>query len=97
MVEFPIDIGQDIGTLYDWNISTVPQTQLDGAARPVPMGRVVGGGSILNGMIWNRGNQDDFNAWAEFGNPGWSWSDLLPYFQKVSLITTNGRLLTDMS
>jgi choline dehydrogenase-like flavoprotein len=53
VVQFPIDIGDDIGGVYDWNISTVPQKQLDGASRGMPMGRVVGGGSIINGMIWN--------------------------------------------
>ena len=53
VIQFPIDIGYDIGGVYDWNVGSVPQTQLDGAARGLPMGRVVGGGSILNGMIWN--------------------------------------------
>lgn len=38
-------------------------------------------------MIWNRGNQDDFNIWAELGNPGWGWDDLLPYFQKSETFT----------
>ena len=53
IVQFPIDIGDDIGGVYDWNIGTTPQTQLDGQPRRLPMGRVVGGGSILNGMVWN--------------------------------------------
>jgi hypothetical protein len=53
IVQFPIDIGDDIGGVYDWNIRTIPQAQLDGASRVMPMGRVVGGGSILNGMVWN--------------------------------------------
>ncbi len=76
-------IGYEIGTAYDWEIITVPQTQLDGGTRPIPMGKVVGGGTVLNGMLWNRGNQDDYNDWASFGNPGWDWNELLPYFQKV--------------
>jgi hypothetical protein len=53
LVLFPVDIGDEIGGVYDWNITSVPQTQLDGLTRSLPMGRVVGGGSILNGMIWN--------------------------------------------
>ena len=53
LVQFPIDIGDEIGGAYDWNIKTVPQTQLDGSTRNMPMGRVVGGGSILNGMVWS--------------------------------------------
>ena len=51
------------------------------------MGRGVGGGSLINGMIWNRGNQDDYDAWADFGNSNWTWSDLLPYFQKSETYT----------
>ena len=85
IIMWPIDIGRDMGGIWDWNISTVPQPQLDGNTRTVPMGRVVGGGSILNGMLWNRGNQEDYNDWANFGNPGWGWSGLLPYFKKVSI------------
>lgn len=65
-------------------MTTTHQNQLDGAARPLPLGRAVGGGSIINGMVWNRGNQDDYNSWESLGNAGWSWSDLLPYFKKVS-------------
>ena len=84
-------IGRDIGGIYDWNLSTTPQTQLDGGTRPLPLGKVVGGGSILNGMVWNRGNQDDYNAWVSLGNPGWSWNDLLPYFKKVTSLVTSAR------
>ena len=84
MIQYPVYIGRDIGGTYDWNISTLPQPQLDGAPRPLPLGKVVGGGTILNGMVWNRGNQDDYNAWSDLGNPGWGWNDLLPYFKKVS-------------
>lgn len=76
-------VGADIGGVYDWDLTTVPQTQLDGAIRQMPQGKVLGGGSILNAMCWNRGGQGDFDAWEALGNPGWSWDDLLPYFMKV--------------
>lgn len=76
-------MGADIGGIYDWDLSTTPQTQLDGAARPMPQGKVLGGGSILNAMCWNRGGQDDYDAWAALGNPGWDWEGMLPYFIKV--------------
>ena len=49
----------------------------------IPIGKGVGGGSLINGMLWNRGNRDDFDAWVSFGNEGWGWYDLLPYFKKV--------------
>ena len=53
------------------------------------MGRGVGGGSLINGMIWNRGSQEDFDIWEQLGNPDWSWNDLLPYFRKVSAYSTS--------
>ena len=84
IVQDPVYIGADIGGVYDWDLSTVPQKQLDGAARPMPQGKALGGGSILNAMCWNRGGQDDYNAWETLGNPGWGWAGLLPYFQKVT-------------
>jgi choline dehydrogenase-like flavoprotein len=49
----------------------------------MPMGRGVGGGSLINGMLWNRGGQVDFDLWERLGNPGWNWTDLLSYFKKV--------------
>ena len=76
-------VGADIGGIYDWDLETVPQLQLDGGARPMPQGKVLGGGSILNAMCWNRGGQDDYNAWEGLGNPGWGWDGMLPYFMKV--------------
>ena len=89
VVQDPVYIGADIGGLYDWDLSTVPQMQLDGAARPMPQGKVLGGGSILNAMCWNRGGQDDYNAWEALGNPGWGWDWMLPYFKKVPPCSMN--------
>ena len=83
MIQFPIYVGSDIGGIYDWGFYSVPQPQLDGAARPLPAGKVLGGGTVLNGMVWNRGGRDDFDEWEALGNPGWGWDDMLPYFKKV--------------
>ena len=82
-IQVPQFVGADIGSQYDWNLSTVAQTYLDGATRPYPQGKVLGGGSILNAMCWNRGGADTFNAWETLGNPGWGWEGILPYFIKV--------------
>ncbi|KAL8920889.1 MAG: hypothetical protein Q9172_004306 [Xanthocarpia lactea] len=87
IIQAPVYVGADIGGIYDWLLSTTPQTQLDGAARPMPQGKVLGGGSILNAMCWNRGGQDDYNAWAALGNPGWDWEGMLPYFIKSETYT----------
>lgn len=49
----------------------------------MPQGKVLGGGSILNAMCWNRGGADDYDAWEALGNPGWGWEGMLPYFIKA--------------
>lgn len=86
-IAIPAFIGNDIGGRYDWNLSTVPQVYLDGAARNIPQGRVLGGGTVLNGMLWNRGGQGDYQDWVDLGNPGWGWDDMLPYFQRSETYT----------
>lgn len=64
---------------------TVPQTALDNQVFLAICGRVVGGGSAVNAMIFLRGAVEDYSDWCQLGNSGWSWSDYLPYFKKVSL------------
>ncbi|KAI1079025.1 putative choline dehydrogenase [Whalleya microplaca] len=73
---------QTLGTRYDWQFETVPQTGLKGRAVPWPRGKVLGGSSALNLMTWNRGNRQDYDVWKELGNKGWGWDDLLPFFKK---------------
>ncbi|KAF2091724.1 GMC oxidoreductase, partial [Saccharata proteae CBS 121410] len=68
---------------YDWNIGTVGQTYLDGATRHYPLGRGLGGGTLINGMLWNRGNIGDWDDWATLGNDGWDWNSMLQYFEKT--------------
>ena len=69
---------------YDWNYVTLPQERADG--RPVywPRGRVLGGSSAMNSMIYIRGNRLDYDAWRdEFGCTGWGYRELLPYFLRA--------------
>ena len=87
IVYIPGFIGHDIGGRYDWNLSTVPQTYLDGNPRSIPQGRALGGGTLLNGMLWNRGGRADYDDWVQLGNPGWGWDDMLPYFKKSESYT----------
>ncbi|KAI9830622.1 MAG: hypothetical protein M1819_005432 [Sarea resinae] len=81
-IQVPGYVGSAVGTQYDWNLGTVGQTYLDGASRPMPQGKVLGGGSILNAMCWNRGGIEEYDAWERLGNSGWNWEGLLPYFKK---------------
>ncbi|OHF02206.1 GMC oxidoreductase [Colletotrichum orchidophilum] len=74
---------------YGKSVTTVPQKFLDGKTRGISQGRVIGGGSVVNGMCWTRGSAADFDAWEELGNRGWGWKGLLPYFKKVETYTTN--------
>ncbi len=61
-------------------LHTVPQPGLNGRAGLQPRGRTLGGSSSTNAMIYLRGHPLDYDAWAEMGNPGWSWQDVLPWF-----------------
>jgi choline dehydrogenase len=66
-----------------WRFETGPEPGLDNRVIPHLRGRMVGGSSSLNGMVYVRGNPRDFDAWAEAGNPTWSYAHCLPYFRKL--------------
>lgn len=68
---------------YDWNYVTEPDPSRDGLTESWPRGRVPGGSSAINGMIFIRGAAADYDAWEEMGNKGWGWSSVLPYFRKM--------------
>ncbi len=67
---------------YDWCYKTDPCPELKGQEVPWPRGKVLGGSSALNGLLYVRGQQQDYDRWAELGNIGWGWDDVLPYFKK---------------
>ena len=66
----------------NWNYTTVPQPHLDGRRLQWPRGKVLGGSSSINGMLYVRGQGRDYDGWAQLGNRGWSFEDVLPYFKK---------------
>jgi choline dehydrogenase-like flavoprotein len=66
----------------NWAFETTPQAGLNGRKGYQPRGKVLGGSSSINAMVYIRGQQDDYNHWAAQGNPGWSFADVLPYFKK---------------
>ncbi len=75
-------------TRADWAFTTTPQKELFGRRIAYPRGRVIGGTSILNYMAYVRGNAGDYDGWAQMGNSGWSYADVLPYFRKAETNAT---------
>ena len=69
--------------MYDWGMSTEPEPHLDGRTLVTPRGKVIGGSSSINGMIYVRGHARDFDHWAESGAQGWAYADVLPYFKRM--------------
>lgn len=67
---------------FSWHYKTVPQATLNGRRGFVPRGKLLGGSSSINAMMYIRGNRADYDAWAAQGNVGWSYDDVLPYFKK---------------
>jgi choline dehydrogenase-like flavoprotein len=67
----------------NWAFETVPQAGLNGRRGYQPRGKVLGGSSSVNAMIYLRGPREDYDGWAASGNPGWGFDDLLPYFKKA--------------
>ena len=66
-----------------WGLNTVPQRGLDGRIGYQPRGKVLGGSSSINAMIYARGHRADYDHWASLGNAGWSYDDVLPYFKRA--------------
>ena len=70
-------------SLYDWGMSTEPEPHLGGRSLVTPRGKVIGGSSSINGMIYVRGHALDYDHWEESGADGWGYADVLPYFKRM--------------
>ncbi|MCJ8322596.1 MAG: choline dehydrogenase [Rhizobiales bacterium] len=68
--------------IHNWKYYTEPEPYLNGRSLYWPRGKVLGGTSTINGMIYVRGNKLDYDRWAQMGNKGWSYEDVLPIFKK---------------
>lgn len=68
---------------YDWGQVYAPSPRVAGRAIPIPRGRVLGGSSSINAMMWYRGHPSDYDAWEDAGAEGWNYRALLPYFKKA--------------
>lgn len=66
----------------DWCYETTKQPSLEGRKIPVPRGKVLGGSSAINAMVYIRGQREDYDTWQDLGNEGWGYDDVLPYFMK---------------
>ncbi len=77
-LSYPMNMKQ-----YDWGYKAEAEDSLDGRALVCPRGKVIGGSSSINGMIYVRGNVGDYDHWQETGATGWSYADVLPYFRRM--------------
>jgi choline dehydrogenase len=66
-----------------WGYQTEPEPALNGRRIAWPRGKVLGGSSSINGLVYIRGQKEDFDHWRQLGNPGWSYDDVLPYFRRA--------------
>ncbi|MDH3352797.1 MAG: GMC family oxidoreductase N-terminal domain-containing protein [Gammaproteobacteria bacterium] len=73
-----------------WGFETEPNATINDRVLPVLQGRVVGGSSSINGMVYVRGQAQDFDSWAKAGNADWSYNDVLPYFRRTECLLTDG-------
>ncbi|OED50302.1 choline dehydrogenase [Leisingera sp. S232] len=76
--------------LYDWGYKSQPEPHLGGRELVCPRGKVIGGSSSINGMVYVRGHAGDYNHWAESGAAGWSYADVLPYFKRMETWNDRG-------
>jgi len=82
-IHIPAAFSKLFRTPLDWNYTTEPQEHLNGRRLYWPRGKMLGGSSSMNAMIYIRGRRADFDVWRDLGNPGWGFDDLLPLFKSA--------------
>lgn len=83
IVQTPAAMGNLFKTELDWDLATEPEPNMNHHAMYLPRGKMLGGCSSMNAMIYIRGNRADYDQWAADGADGWSWEDVRPYFLKA--------------
>jgi len=82
-IRMPYGASYALNTSLLWsNYVSEPEPELGGKTWNVRIAEVLGGGSIVNGMVYDRGAAADYDAWEALGNKGWGWKGMLPYFKK---------------
>jgi choline dehydrogenase len=82
-VHIPLGLYKTIGhPTTDWRYKTEPEPALNGRSIPIPRGLGLGGSTLINGMVYIRGQAADYDRWRALGNEGWGWSDVLPLFKR---------------
>ena len=74
----------------NWLYTSEPEATTNGRRLPVPRGRILGGSSAINGLAFVRGQAQDFDTWAQMGNRGWSYADVLPFFKRIESYQGDG-------
>ena len=80
-VRMPAGIANLSGPRFNWGYETAPQAAMKGRRMYWPRGRLIGGSSSVNAMVYMRGQPADYDHWRQLGNAGWSYDDVLPYFK----------------
>jgi choline dehydrogenase len=82
-VRMPAGIASLAGPRFNWGYETAPQAAMNGRRMYWPRGRLIGGSSSVNAMVYMRGQPADYDHWRQVGNAGWSYADVLPWFKKA--------------
>ncbi|MFO1061479.1 MAG: GMC family oxidoreductase N-terminal domain-containing protein [Dongiaceae bacterium] len=91
LVRLPLGVGRLRGNpAYDWCWPGEPEPELGGRAIRLPQGRLLGGSSSINGMVYVRGHPEDFAGWVRQGAAGWSWPEVLPHYRRAERHETLG-------
>lgn len=85
-LSFPMNMAR-----YDWGYVSEPEPHLGGRRMAVPRGKVIGGSSSINGMVYVRGHPQDFDTWDELGARGWAFADVLPYYRRLEAWDDGGQ------